>query len=127
MTSMDEDFKLESDKIDIRDYELSEAEEVLVGPKKKKLDTSLSKKGIIWCFIKYVWQLGRPTKNAKYEFTADDKKLLIEGAKQYGTSYASIQKEYFMNKQPPVTRVDIANQFKQSKFLAQIASEGTFN
>ncbi len=47
MTSMDEDFKLESDKIDIRDYELSEAEEVLVGPKKKKLDISLSKKGII--------------------------------------------------------------------------------
>jgi len=110
---MDEDFKVENDKIDIRDYEISEAEEVPAS-KKRKPDTSLNKKG-------------RPTKNAKYEFTAEDKKLLIEGAKQYGTSYASIQKDYFNNKQPPVTRGDIANQFKQSKFLAQIASEAHKN
>jgi len=48
----------------------------------------------------------------KYEFTEEDKKVLLTAVKQHGTSYATIAKEYFSNRSPPVTRVDV------QKFIA---------
>jgi hypothetical protein len=118
----------DNDKIDIRDFEISEAEEDN-SKNKRKADSEPAKKGTIeYCKIFIMtlltYSIGRPAKKAKYVFNAEDKKKLLEGAQKYGTSYASIQKEYFNDKDPAVTRGDIANEFKKSKFLSQVATEG---
>jgi hypothetical protein len=52
---------------------------------------------------------GRPKGKDKHQFTAEDKEILVEAVKKYGSSYATIAKEYFGHCEPPVTRTDIHN------------------
>jgi len=67
---------------------------------------------------------GRPSQKPKYIFNQRDKKILIEAAKKYGSSYATIAKEYFSDCDPAVTRQDVANYVKSNPLLAEICKTG---
>lgn len=62
----------------------------------------------------------------KYDFDNFKDKLALEnGLKQYGHSYADIQRTYFPNCIPAVTRIDIQNYVRKTPYLLKIAKLGT--
>ena len=62
----------------------------------------------------------------KYDFDNFKDKLAIEnGLREFGHSYADIQKTYFPNCVPPVTRMDIQNYVRKNPYLLKIAKTGT--
>ena len=67
---------------------------------------------------------GRPTPKAKYVFNQRDKKVMIEACKKYGSSYATIAKEYFADCSPAVTRQDVANYVKNNPLLSDLCKTG---
>ena len=66
---------------------------------------------------------GRPPQKKKYEFTKHDEQLIRKGIEEYGTSWASIVKDYFAGTTPKVSSTDLKNFVNTHQNLKSFAKE----
>jgi hypothetical protein len=67
---------------------------------------------------------GRQASRPIYKFTRGDLILLETAVQKYGTSYASIAKEYFADTEPKVTRKDVQNIVQSTPHLKKFCLTG---
>jgi len=96
---MDDDYSFSDDSGASEDHEIPAKKKTKRNPKGEKN------------------KVGRPPKTPKYVFNVSDKEVMEKAVKKYGTSYATIAKEYFSDRNPPVTRTDIYNFVNSNEHL----------
>ena len=64
-------------------------------------------------------------KKAKYVFNSRDKEIIKTAISKYGSSFATIAKEYFSDANPPVGRTDVQNYISNNPHLKDFCKKGT--
>jgi hypothetical protein len=64
-------------------------------------------------------------KKAKYVFNSRDKEIIKTAISKYGSSFATIAKEYFSDANPPVGRIDVQNYISNNPHLKDFCKKGT--
>ncbi len=108
----DEDF-VDNEKIDDQDLEIESNKK---STKRKDPPKQKQKKDITNT---------NSTKKAKYVFNSRDKETIKTAISKYGSSFATIAKEYFSDANPPVGRTDVQNYISNNPHLRDFCKKGT--